>query len=136
MEQWHCWASFAVECKSFMGFIDDNRTDLVSFSTKILTFWPWICYKTWRLVTKMSWNHLVACRFNCFLSVVQNVSHPERSGRDTLCISQILMLVIFYNILITWMTIYLSNKCFHTTTVVVTVMTYSISFKVDCIKQY
>ena len=84
----------------------------------------------------MSWNHLVACRFNCFLSVVQNVSHPERSGRDTLCISQTLMLVIFYDILITWMTIYLSNKCFHTATVVVTFITYSISFKVDCIKQY
>ena len=33
---------------------------VVLFSTRILTFWPWICYEAWRLVTKMSWNHLVA----------------------------------------------------------------------------
>ena len=39
----------------------------------------------------------------------------------TLCISQTLMLVIFYDILITWMVIYFNNKCcFHTMTVVVT----------------
>ena len=75
-------------------------------------------------------------RLNCFLSIVQNVSHPERSGRDTVCISQTLMLVIFY-ILVTWMTIYFNNKCcFHTTTVVVTFTTFSISFKFDCINQY
>ena len=33
---------------------------VVSFSTRILTFWPWICYDAWRLITKISWNHLVA----------------------------------------------------------------------------
>ena len=33
---------------------------VVLFSTRILTFWPWICYEAWRLVTKMSWNHVVA----------------------------------------------------------------------------
>ena len=32
---------------------------VVSFSTSILPFWPWICYEAWSLVTKMSWNHLV-----------------------------------------------------------------------------
>ena len=32
---------------------------VVSFSTTIFTFWAWICYEAWRLVTKMPWNHLV-----------------------------------------------------------------------------
>ena len=37
---------------------------------------------------------------------------------DTICISQTLMLVIFYDIFMAWMTIYFDNKyCFHTTIV-------------------
>ena len=43
------------------------------------------------------------------------------------------MLLIFYDIRITWTTIYFNNKCcFHTTTV----LTYNTSFKFDCINQY
>ena len=33
---------------------------VVLFSTRILTFWPWICYEARRLVTKIWWNPLVA----------------------------------------------------------------------------
>ena len=62
---------------------------------------------------------------------IRNV--PERSGRDTVSVSQTLMIVIFYDIIITWMTICFDNKCcFHTNTM----LTYNISFKFDCINQY
>ena len=46
---------------------------VVSFSTRILTFWPWICYEAWRIVTKMSWNHLVASSLGYLLSKICHI---------------------------------------------------------------
>ena len=62
------------------------------------------------------------------------MSHQERSGHETVSISQTLMFVIFDDIFITWMTIYLDNKCcFHTITVylIISVLNLSVSTNIE-----
>ena len=58
------------------------------------------------------------------------MSHQERSGHETVSISQTLMFVIFDDIFITWMTIYLDNKCcFHTITVYLIISVLNLTYQ-------
>ena len=61
------------------------------------------------------------------------MSHPERSRRDTVCIPQILILVVSYDIFITWMTIYSEFKCcFHITNeLIISALNFTISTNIE-----